>query len=113
MFEKATTGTETENTPTFSIPLSVSPSVSQTLNRLCFSNFGKYSKSSEKQPVNIEQKTPQPIQMGQQRVSEHASSLSLLDQINLFSAWKTKVDQFKLLMQIKHNNFGFTWYLFN
>ncbi len=29
--------------------------------------------------------------------------------INLFNSWKPKVEQFKLLMQIKHDNNGFTW----
>ena len=28
---------------------------------------------------------------------------------NLFDSWKSKLEQFKLLMQIKHNNYGFSW----
>jgi hypothetical protein len=35
--------------------------------------------------------------------------IQLNDFNNLFYSWKQRLEQFKLLMQIKHNSFGFVW----
>ena len=38
-----------------------------------------------------------------------ASVISVSDFNILFNSWKLKLEQFKLLLQIKHSNFGFAW----
>lgn len=38
------------------------------------------------------------------------SRFSSVDRANLFHSWKSKVEQFKLQIQMKHNSYGLTWY---
>lgn len=106
--EQATTKKIDDTIQNFSIPLSSSAKISQKLDlkNLGFRNQNKpRNADSQSASENLVSMPSEPS--SQKTASDY--TFSTLDQTNLFNSWKSKIDQFKLLIQIKHNNYGFTW----
>ena len=89
----------------FSIPLSLNPDITQTLNKLSFNNLIK-SNNQLNQPIQT-QSTNQASFINE--TIQYPAVRNVIDNSTLFVQWKLKIEQFKLLMQMKHNNFGFSW----
>lgn len=71
----------------FSIPLTLPLLTSQAINKLS-SNSKLFNTTNRRNLAHV---------------------INICDFNALFDSWKYKLEQFKLLMHIKHNNFGFSW----
>ena len=71
-------------------------SISQTINKLSFVNA-------------INASGIQNIKENHREIFRNDSQFSTHDFNSLFNSWKSKTEQFKLLMQLKHDSFGFAW----
>ena len=72
-------------------------SISQTINKLSFVNAINAGGIQQLSKEN------------QREIFRNDSQFSTHDFNNLFNSWKSKTEQFKLFMQIKHDSFGFAW----
>jgi hypothetical protein len=87
-----------------SLPLSLTQAYSETLSHLFQNNSSKQSQNLINGFKTVSLK---PISFSQ---NDSSSSTTSFNDLNMmFNSWKSKTEQFILLMEIRHNNLGFSW----
>ena len=87
-----------------SLPLSLTQAYSETLSHLFQNNSSKQSQNLINGFKTVSLK---PISFSHNDSSSSATSFNDLNM--MFNSWKSKTEQFILLMEIRHNNLGFSW----